>query len=55
MDVRNKLNSYNVEVSQDSKLLTVITVKAKDEQEAATKAREQFFVGIKAKVKKAYA
>lgn len=48
------LNNYNVEVYNGKNLLTVITVKAKDNEDASNKAREQFFDDINVKIKKAY-
>ena len=45
---------FNVEVYNGKHLMTVITIKAKDVEEASVKAREQFFHDIHAKVKRAW-
>jgi hypothetical protein len=45
---------YNVEVYNGKSLITVISVRAKDHEEASAKAREQFFEDINVKIKRAY-
>lgn len=45
---------YNVEIYKDKDIMTIITVRAKDHEEASAKAREQFFKGINVKIKRAY-
>ena len=46
--------SYAVEVYNGKHILTIIMVKAKDEEEASAKAREQFFEDINVKIKRAW-
>jgi hypothetical protein len=48
-------NLYEVQVYNGKSLLTIITVEAKDVEDASFKAREIFFRDINAKVKRAYA
>ena len=50
----DKTQLYNVEVYNGKHLLTVITVKAKDVEEASAKAREEFFQDINVKIKRAW-
>jgi hypothetical protein len=45
---------YAVEVYKGKDLMTVITVRAKDYEEASAKARGQFFEDINVKIKRAY-
>ena len=45
---------YAVEIYNGKHLMTVVTVMAKDMQEASVKARSEFFADIHAKVKRAY-
>jgi hypothetical protein len=45
---------YSVEVYNGKSLLTVITVRAKNLEQASARAREQFFKDINVKIKRAY-
>lgn len=47
-----KKQMYDVEVYNGSSLISVITVKAKDQEEASKIARNDFFENINAKVKR---
>ena len=54
MEEKIKTARYDVEIYNGKHLMEVITVKAKDEEEASAKARSEFFEDINVKIKRAW-